>query len=293
MSRKSGLKSTLIILFIAVLIFIGGCTSEKAEAIKVAAEQFRVEAVSALDQIENLYKQSVSMPAGNSEEKIKKIAELLEGPNEITPVLLNELLSEGSIGLGASNIIGKEFEGLSARYSVFEGMFRSLPAGSFFSKDAVKKAEKHAINLTLEFIRFADKLKSRPVQFTGRRVLILEKVAKGKMIQDENLRKLNLRISAQDILELETDEKKAKEGAILQCLKAAEAGKLVAGFIRDYEKLSVGDVLALTKDSLGFISEISDGNLDSLMNEYKSIETTITNDPYWSKVLDINININH
>lgn len=291
MNRKSGLKSIVITFFIVVVICIGGCTKEKAEAIKVAAGQFRAEAVSALDQIENLFKQSVSMPVESSEKRIKDITELLDKETgKITAKTLDNLLSESSIGQETLNIIDKDFEGLKGRYYLFEGMFRSLPAGSFFSKDAVKKSEKHAINLTLEFIKFAEKLQNWHVQFTGRRVLILEKIAKSKEIQDVNLRELNLKLSAQDILALEKDETMANEEAVLQCLKASEAGKLVAELIRDYEKLSVSDVLAMTKDTLGFVSEISGGNLDTLMNEYKSIETTITNDEHWSKLLDVNIN---
>ena len=291
MNRKSGIKSAAVISFIVILVFISGCSKEKAEAIKVAAGQFRVEAVSALGQIENLFKQSVGMPVESSEKRIKDITELLDKATEkITAKTLDGLLSEGSIGQETSNIIDKEFEGLKGRYYLFEGMFRSLPAGSFFSKDAVKKSEKHAINLTLEFIKFAEKLQNWPVQFTGRRVLILEKIAQGKKIQDVNLRELNLKLSAQDILELEKDETKAKEEAVLQCLKASEAGKLVAELIHGYEKLSVGDILAMTKDTLGFVSEINGGNLDSLMEKYKSVETTIKNDKHWSTLLDVNIN---
>ncbi len=290
MNRKSGIKSAAVISFIVILVFISGCSKDKAEAIKVAAGQFRAEAVSALDQIENLFKQSVSMPVESSEKRIKDIIKLLDETENITAKEIDFLLSEGRIGQEPSNIIDKEFEGLKGRYYLFEGMFRSLPAGSYFAKDAVKKSEKHAINLTLEFIKFAEKLQNWPVQFTGRRVLILEKIAQGKKIQDVNLRELNLKLSAQDILELEKDETKAKKEAVLQCLKASEAGKLVAELIRDYEKLSVGDILAMTKDTLGFVSEISGGDLDSLMEKYKSVETTIKKDPYWSTLLDANIN---
>ncbi len=290
MNRKSGIKRSTIISLMVIFVFISGCSKEKAEAIKLAAGQFRAEAVSALDNVENLFKQGASNPVESSEERLKDITNSLSGTGNITSKKLDFLLNEGNIGQESVNAIDKEFEELKARYYLFEGMFRSLPAGSYFAKDAVKKAEKHAINMTLEFIKFADTLQSWPVQFTGRRILLIEKIAKGKAIQDANLRALHLELSAQDILTLEKDEKTAKEKAILQCLKASEAGKLVAELIRKYEKLNVSDILDMTKDTLGFVSEISDGDLDSLMEEFNSVETSITGDKYWSKVLDVNLN---
>lgn len=76
--------------------------------------------------------------------------------------------------------------------------------------------------------------------------------------------------------------------AIIQCLKAAETGRQVAQMIRDYKSLTVGEVLTLSQQSLGFISEISDQSayIDPLLKKYQAIETTIKSDPYWKNLLD-------
>lgn len=291
MSLKSGIKSAVIISFMVILVFIGGCTKEKAEAIKVAAEQFLVTAITADNQIEYLLLQSVSMPFMNEKEKVDEIAEKLDAASGmITSDIINNLLTENRIGEDAIRIIKTKFGELKDKIRLFESMFHSLPAGSYFAKDAVKNAEKHAINVTLEFINFADFLYKMHVQYTARRILILEKIAKDKAIQEVNLRELNLKLSAQAIFELANDETNAKDEAILQCLKAAEAAKLVAELIRDYGKLSVGDILAMIKDNLGFANKISGGSLDSLMSDYKSVEKVITEDEYWSKVRNFKIN---
>ena len=44
---------------------------------------------------------------------------------------------------------------LRKQYYQFEKMFTSLDKGSYFAKDAVAEAEKHAVNLTLQLINYA------------------------------------------------------------------------------------------------------------------------------------------
>lgn len=281
----------LIFLISLSLIILAGCNKEKAEAIKVAASQFRMEAVSALEQIKYLFEQSVSLPLENQNDRIEKIALDLDNSDQIGAAELSFLITEDNVAQPALNQITREFKALETQYYQFESMFRSLPEGSFFAKDAVKKSEKHAINLTMQFINFGKFLQNYDVQFTARRTVILDRILKYKSIADDSLRKTYLRLAAREIIDLRTDENTAKKEAITKCLKAVEAGKLVAELIRDYDRMSVKDVLVTTKNVLDYISKITSNHEDvvSLRNRFDSIEKAIQQDPYWQILLDVEI----
>ncbi|MEW6108404.1 MAG: hypothetical protein AB1632_04430 [Nitrospirota bacterium] len=273
--------------FIAVFVLVlnTGCNREKAEAIKMAAEKFRIEASAAIEEINNLFLLSLSMPYEEGEE-INKIALDLEREGQIDAEKLSFIMGEAGIGRATEEKVNQEFEKIKQGYYQFEVIFRSFPKGSLLAVEAVKKAEKHAINLTVQMINFADFLKKYPLQFTGRRSLIIEKITEAKLIQDQNLRREKLSLIAKSIVQLRYEEQKAKKEAILQCLKAAEAGKLVAELIRDYDSLSIEELLGSIRSTLSFIAEIS-SNRDavSLLERYKSVETAIKEDPYWKAIL--------
>ncbi|MFQ5604321.1 MAG: hypothetical protein ACE5HS_13720 [bacterium] len=273
---------------ISILILNIGCNEEKAEAIKIAAEKFRTESITALDKIRALFTQSISMPIENSDDEIERIAEDLNNVQSIGANELSVLMTEDKIGNQAKDVVNEEFERMEAVYYQFEAIFRSLKEGSYFSKDAVRKAEKHAVNLTVQMINFAKFLKEYSVQFTGRRVLIVESIANAKIVEDDSLRLEYLKIIAKDILQLRSDENKARDESTLQCLKAAEAGKLVTDLIRNYDSLKVEEILISTRNALNFINEMSNGNSDltALLNKYDSVVTKIQEDPYWNVLLD-------
>jgi hypothetical protein len=287
--RSSTRKYLWLSFIVVVLLCTAGCTKEKAEAIKIAAEKFRIEAVAAIQKVNHLLLQSVSMPFEGVETQVQKIVSDLDKKGEtIGAKELSFLIGETSIGGPQVEKINKEFERIETQYYEFEAMFRSLPEGSYFARNAVKRAERYSINLTVQMIHFAESLKNNPVQFTGRRTLIVERIKKAKEVQDEVARKGLLTEIAKDILQLTVDEETAKQEAIIQCLKAAESGKLISQLIRDYDALNVEQLLVAIGGTLGFIAEISGGNQDvaALLNKYKSVETEIRNDKYWSELLD-------
>lgn len=281
------MKRHMIINLLGLLIFIAllaGCNKEKAEAVKLAAEKLRVEAISAIEKINGLFMQSITMPAAHTDE-IDRIVRDIEKEN-INAEKLSFLMNEAETGRGTAEKVNDEFEKIKQGYYQFEGMFRSLPKGSYFAGKAVKKAEKHAIQLTVQMLNFAEYLQKYPVQFTGKRTLLIERINEAKKLQDQNLRKERLSIISREILQLKGEEQKAKQEAILQCLKAAETGKLVAELIRNYNSLSIEELLGSIRNTLNFIAEISSNqDVVSLLERYKSVETAIKNDPYWNAIL--------
>lgn len=265
---------------------LNGCTKEKAEAIKVTAGQFRIEAIAAISQLKNIVKQSIEMPAQDE----NKVIDDLEQDNNIDYDKIKLLLSERDIGVAEADVIDKKMQELEIQYNSFTAMFNSLPQGSFFAAKAVERAQKHAINLTVQLINFAQQIKENKiaVKANAKRILLVEQIRQHKLIQDPVLRRQHLKNAAQALRELYEGEAKMKNMAIIQCLKAAETGRLISQMIRDYKSLNVGEILTLAEQSLGFISQISDQNayVESLLKKYQTIEMDIRSDPYWKNLLD-------
>ena len=289
MGKKLSLLG-LLILF-SFLILSAGCTKEKAEAIKVAAEKFREEAVLAIKKVNYLFGQSLTLPSDSADAEMKRIAGDLEKEEVINAKKISALIEERNIGTRAKGELNQEFEKIETRYYQFEGMFRSLPQGSFFAREAVKRAEKQAIHLTLDLINYTRILKNYPVQFTARRVLIQERVAEAKQMKDPDGRTGFLNLVAGDILKLRNEEEAAKQEAIIQCLKAAESGRMLSDLIRNYETMKVEDILVSVRSSLAIVADLGFGQKDlvSLLESYKAVESGIRQDPYWKEVLALEI----
>jgi hypothetical protein len=280
-----------MLLFIFIMMILPGCNKEKAEAIKVAAMQFRIEAIDALNKVRYLFEQSVSLPPENQYQQTNRIAIDLDQAENIGSAELSFLITENKVNESSLQQISNEFKTLESQYYQFESMFQSLPEGSFFAKNAVKKSEKFAIQLTVQFINIAKFLQTYDPQFTGRRVLLLEKISKYKSIADDSLRHSYLRIAGQEIIELRNEENLAREEAITQCFRAVEAGKLISDLIRNYSKMSVQDLLTTTRNTLDYISNISPEwkDISTIKNRLDSTENTIQNDPYWKNLLNLEI----
>jgi hypothetical protein len=280
-----------ISVIILVMFIIPGCNKEKAEAIKVAAVQFRIEAINALDKVRFLFEQSVSIPAENQYQQTDRIALDLNTSENIGPAELSFLITETNVNEPALQQISEEFKTLESQYYQFESMFQSLPEGSFFAKSAVKKSEKFAIQLTMQFINIAKFLQNYDPQFTGNRVILLEKINKYKKISDDSLRYSYLRTAAQELIQLRNEENTARDEAVSQCYRAVEAGKLISDLIRDYSKMSVQDLLITTRNTLDYISSITPEwkDVSTIKNRLDSVEKTIQNDPYWKTLLNLKI----
>ncbi|MEJ2537779.1 MAG: hypothetical protein P8048_12155 [Calditrichia bacterium] len=280
-----------ISVIILVMFIIPGCNKEKAEAIKVAAVQFRMEAINALEKVRFLFEQSVSIPPENQYQKTDRIALDLNTSENIGPAELSFLITETNVNEPALQQISEEFKTLESQYYQFESMFQSLPEGSFFAKSAVKKSEKFAIQLTMQFINIAKFLQNYDPQFTGNRIILLEKINKYKKISDDSLRYSYLRTAAQELIQLRTEENTARDEAVRQCYRAVEAGKLISDMIRDYSKMSVQDLLITTRNTLDYISSITPEwkDVSTIKNRLDSVEKTIQNDPYWKTLLNLEI----
>jgi hypothetical protein len=289
MKRK--LSTLTVVLLIS--IFICGCTKEKAEAIKNAAEQFRSEAIAALTEIKGLFRQEVGMPVESQDKIISKMANDFGGADPIGATELDFVIEEASAANPQLKRADQElFDKLEARYNAFAAMFKSLPEGSYLAAKSVKQAEKHAVNLTADFINLAVVIDKNPFQITARRVFLLENIQKDRLVTDAGVRANLLARDAEAAYQVQQEEAQAKQRAIIACLKAAETCRTVAELIRNYKKLSASDILIMARGVLSFAAEVSGGNVDvkALLGKYTSVENAIRADPYWNAILDKPIN---
>ncbi len=272
-------------------VFFQGCTKDKAEAIKVAAESFRSEASAAFEGLRGVLKAAIAMPPLEQGNLVDDLSS-----TNFTVEMLQALLTEDQVGDAAAVNIDQKIDELVRYYHSFAEMFGSLPRGHFFAKDAVARAERHAVNLTVQLINLARLIQDGKiaVRLNGKRILLVEQIQRHNTITDASTRREHLKNAAQQILALAAEEAQLRKRVMAQCLKAAEAGRLLTDLIRHYQQLSLGDILTQTQQSLGFVAAISGQNPDviALLDRFNAVHEGIKNDPYWQPLLDQKLELN-
>lgn len=278
----------LMAFLLALLLLAGStsCSPEKAKALQTAATSFASESETAITTLQQLFSEDVGANVESDQEEIEETLRTLQGEKSVSASTLSELLTGSRFNVPALEKSNKEFNALQAQYAQFAAMYVSLDRGYLFAGKSVKESEVVSIKLTVQMINFASMVSETPFQFRSRRVLLIEKINRAYALKDEAGRAEALKTAAQAVVQLRKDEASANESAIKQCLKAAQAGRVATGLVRDFDRLSIGDMLGAVNDSLSFISGISkDPNVANLLKQYKSIEATIQADPYWAPIL--------
>jgi hypothetical protein len=289
---KSKTNGVVAILVFSLIASSTGCTKEKAQAIKTAAEQFNVEAKAAINLIRDGNKLNVTVMFTSSAQEVKSIADNFRTSTETTVTFVNNKLSRNQNSGSGNPELEKALAQMEQAYELFGSMFRSLPRGNFFAKNAVKKSKVFAIKLTVEMIEVAKVLKDHHFEFGARRQDLYDQFDAAKKLTDPTAQKEAVLLATQQLIKLRDDEAKANTDTITQCLKAAEAGKLITDLIDKYQSLTVGDILDLTKDSLGIINDVTGGNHDvtAAIARYEAFRTNkINTDPLWKDVLNTDV----
>ena len=289
------IKQTIACIVLAAFLLPQfACTKEKAVAIKTAADSFRVEAESALDQTGNLLRLSIAIPPKPRDAEIEEITNELRS-NDYTEnqliIFLEERLRPQDPASGAERTIERELDDLKSEYQLFSSMFRSLPRGYLFTKNTVIRAERHAIRLTYRMVKMAKSIDDHPIQNLSARSELAEKIIAARSIEDVNQRDRKLAAAAQDLLDLRSSEIAANDRVKKQLLKAAASGATVLDLIRNYERWSVADISNAMGDSLKILDEISgSGNAEikKLIKKYQElVESKLSSDAVWRQALSL------
>lgn len=283
-------KTVLVTLVCGLILSLFGCNEEKANALQVAAKQFNNEAQTAINLYESFSIKTVAMPQESQENKISYIMDQIKESKEpITAETLGNIMDSGFENAAALGILGKKFDELRLQYSKFYGMFNSLEKGSYFASDQVKRGAQFAATLTIQLITFAEDLSNTEgYMFSGERTLLIEEINAAK----KNNNDTEIKYAVISLLDIQAQERTAKQAIITQLLKASEAGKVVTESIKRYDSLSANDILNSINTSLRLFDTYSKTNtkMKTFLEKYSDYANTVRNDPYWSAILDINFN---
>jgi len=285
------LKAVAVALLLSLTLPLIGCSKEKAEAIKTGAEQFRVEASSALDAIRELNNQDALVIFTSNDQEVKNIANEFNEKTDVTRFVNDKLAFKQRLETPNSDL-ERNLSGMQEAYELFASMFRSLPRGNFLAGKDVKKTKIFAVKLTIQMVNLAKMLGEAPFRFSARRQDLMHQFQAANELTDAAAKKPALVMAAQQLIKLRDDEAKANTDAITQCLKAAEAGKLITNLIDQYDKLSVGDILDLTRNSLSIINDVTGGshNVQAAISRYDAfVKNKIDADPLWKDVLNTDV----
>lgn len=282
------------LLTLAVLTILSvGCNREKAEAVKTASGQFHLEASAALREIEQLLLDDVAMPATSEQEQLDKLVQTLEATDYSSASLAAILSDSGVLApeqstAGANAKVRTAVADIERHYAEFESMFERLPEGHWFAGAAVARAETLAIKLSLQVVALARQVEKHPFKDNARRLLLFEHVAAARASAESSSRKAALASVAREALEVHRAEGARKAAVIERCLRAATSGRNLAELLRDYRRMSLGEVLSSGRQALAEIGSISDGSLktDTLIKRLDGIEESIRRDPYWKSFID-------
>lgn len=277
---------------ILILLTLTACSKEKAEAIQLGAEVFLYDAIEAIDQVNLLFRQNLELVQLSDVEMVNKIVSDINELDAVDDEVMKFWVSEMNMNDEAIKSTNEKFEEIKKQYYAFEAMFKSLDRGSYFAKDAVAKAEKHAINLTVQLINFSKIIQENYFIRRADRLLIIERLNKAKEEQNEQLRNELLKNIAMDFIKLNASEKSQKEKTVRACLSGAESGYAVAKLIRDYDKISVTDIINSIKLTLNYTAEITNSKeqIGDMIMRFEEVESTILGDPYWKDLLNKQLN---
>ena len=288
---KSRIKQSLAIIVISLgMLLLNSCNKQKAEAIMEAAKMFSLQAIEALDSIKylNIKSNSAYSIEEMQKDQIYFQIDTITNYSQINTQLLNTLTQELQPALPPNNPIIVQIDKLKALYIDFSSTFDALYQGNYFAANAVKKTEGHAIRLTLQLIELAEVIERTPYQFTAERSDVLASILKVKtdMNTTTSEKSAMLEKIAAEIVAMAAAERNAKNNALMQCLKAAQSGKIVADLAKNYKKMSVGEMLNIAEGPMSYTLQfLGDRQIGVVMTEYIDMKSTIENDPYWGALI--------
>lgn len=288
---KSSIKQSLAIIVISLgMLLLNSCNKQKAEAIMEAAKMFSLQAIEALDSIKylNIKSNSAYSMEEMQKDQIYFQIDTITNYSQINTQLLNTFTQELQPALPPNNPMIVQIDKLKALYIDFSSTFDALYQGNYFAANAVKKTEGHAIRLTLQLIELAEVIERTPYQFTAERSDVLASILKVKtdMNTTTSEKSAMLEKIAAEIVAMAAAERNAKNNALMQCLKAAQSGKIVADLAKNYKKMSVGEMLNIAEGPMSYTLQfLGDRQIGVVMTEYIDMKSTIENDPYWGALI--------
>ena len=282
------LASTLI----SISVVLAGC-SGKAQALKVAATQYEVESLAAINAIEELGRKEIEPPPQTDAAATKSFVDnVISSTKTLNSDAVERALSSPApkINPAALNARTDLLNETRQQYTSFARIFDDIEAGSFFAREDVSKAGPYVEKLTVQLVYLARRTNDHPGKWLVRRGVLLADLNAIKMGKepykdrtDEQKRQLVAEWRDKWIA-VQMEEEEYTRRAVEQCLKAATIGMTIKRQIDDYAKLSVQDIGEALDQGLVLAGSFSGRDLSSLQADTKNVIATIESDPAWSAV---------
>ena len=291
--ESSRVQGLLLALWVGVGMFVlGGCTPEKAAALRNAAVLFRSDANTAVQGIRELMDAEIAPPqrsdAAKTDDFVKNIMALPK-TYALTATVIEQASDPNSVKLSAQGIADRDatFEKLQAQYGAFAAMFDDLERGSFLAKDKVAKTKQYAVALTSQMVNMTKSFASTAPQLVQERTAIITKMNKvrGDPTLSADQQRQQLAELKESWEKLMADESALQQGVVEKCLRAASSGQAVLQMIEGYNKFSVDDLSKMGEAMLTTGEQISGRNLSSLKGQNEQILAFLNSNPDYKAFL--------
>jgi hypothetical protein len=285
MNMSGYLRRPLHVL-VLMAVLISGCTEEKALALKNAAIQYRDQSARGLKLSVDGVRSSLAMPAVSQQ----KLAENLQ--SELFPINAQKLaflMTADKPLATAADAAVKPMVELQEKIAALSAAFDNLPQGSYLSADQVKQTLPIAIRLNQSLLNIAQMAENGTLRLTNnvRRIDIIERHRDALALPAGAARSANMDRLAKDVMELSANERQLQIDAQVALLQAAELGNSLIGLAKDYDKISIKDILSGLKDALNLAAKISpeSGSVTQALTRLQSSTKAWQDDPVLAALL--------
>ena len=260
-------RSILWLACAMLVLAVSGCTEDKALALQSAAVQYRDQAVRALALTAGGIRAATAMPATTAEQLAGKLKTLNK---PIDAETLEFLLGNDAELASAAREATRPLDALRERVIAFSAIFDNLPRGSYLARDEVRRVIPVALRMNQSLLDMAQQIEAGTVRIVdnARRIEIIEDINAAVAMPAGTARDQALQRAARSMLELAARERQMQADASANLLRAAEIGNTLIGLARNYDQVSLRDVLSALNDALVLAGRISP--------ESKSIKQALT-----------------
>lgn len=239
-----------------LLLLATGCTEEKALGLRSVAVQYRDHAVRALNLVANGVRSATAMPARTAEDLVAK---LKVQTRPLDAATLEFLLTSDAALARATGEATKPLEVLRGNVTALAAIFENLPQGSYLSKDEVARTLPLILRLNQSLLNLAQQIDAGTIRMTDnvRRIEVIEAANVAIAMPAGDKRDTALRRTADALLDLTEREHQMQQEAAVALLQAAEIGNELIRLARDYEQISIKDLLSGLNDALQLAGQIS------------------------------------
>lgn len=289
MGARRSLRKSLLISLAATLLLLGGCTKDKALALKAAAETFRDRSVSAIDNYQNLM---VTGALGEAQPEAQQFQEVLAqlrakgAQGRLTSA--DALAALGSIDARERQLdfVRGKLSELRTAYVAFAASLARLPEGSFLAGDAVACAAGLGVRLTRRMMDFAQASQDKPVRYQQRLSRAVGDLNRAIAAKNES----DIQRAVGELIETRKAERSDNAAATAMFVGAIDAGMRTVALAQSYGQLSVEDLLS----GLNQILEIRTATLgmdsSKAMERLATFRTKLEQDPALKPILAIPLN---